>query len=180
MPTVSLGRLSKLLLVFTCIVPTVSCSKVEPVAVPSEYVRPGWMAEAAQHEEELSLAQEACLQGKGYPSTRKEEPPYGFSLPDGVDFDAFRTALAECTREAVGEDAARPLSRGQLETLYLRNLDVQECLRAEGHATEAAPTKETFVDSGGQWSAYAGLAAEGIDEQELGRLYAACPQATVR
>ncbi len=134
------------------------------------YERPGWMAAQAQADEELVAHQKSCLQVAGYTFTVASDGR--FEPSTGTDMAAFADALRDCTSEALGDAYGWSPTADELEALYARQLDVVACLENEGYSIDGIPTKDSYVDAGGSWTPYDGLAIDGDTQIELKR---ACP-----
>lgn len=126
---------------------------VAPDTTPTAFERPGWMVEQAQANEELAAFQERCLTEAGI--AFETDGSGGFEWPAGTS--GANEQLADCTKQFLGDLYGAAPSTEQYEALYERQLQTRSCLIEEGYTIEEPISREAYVDSGGQWSAYNSL-----------------------
>ncbi len=150
----------------------VGCSGADdaPDAQATPYERPGWMAEQAQADEELIERQTSCMTEAGFVFDVAEDGQ--FSPSSGTDIQSFATALKQCTADALGDQHGWAPGPDELERLYGRQLDVAACLENEGYEVGSVPSKDSYVDSGGDWTPYDDLT---LDGEAQTRLKKQCP-----
>ena len=127
--------------------------------------------------DEWAKTQISCLTDAGF-EVEETADGEGIQFPV-IEEQSLRTALnlAIYTCEMqfpVAPKYMEPLSFEQLERLYdYRSGALVECLEQEGYASlEPAPSKDVFVESGGQWSPYEGQTFG----DETQRINEECPQ----
>lgn len=128
--------------------------------------------------QEYATTQIACLKDQGYDATFTEDGE-GISYPEIKDSalqKALFLAIYTCElKYPVQPRYMTPLTTDGLKALYdYRTRDLVSCLESKGYSLASDPPSETvFVEDGGMWSPYDGLA---IDSEDLKQVYADCPQ----
>lgn len=114
-----------------------------------------------------------CVRSAGF---QVEVVNQGLSASPGPSqVDSYREVLATCEQAAIDSGlvvAPRPPSADELAAHYDAFLITHQCLIEHEYATTPAPSKEVFVDSGGQaWHPY-----DALGGLEIGRAEEECPQ----
>lgn len=128
--------------------------------------------------QEYASTQVPCLQAAGF-AVGYTADGEGVSYPQLSDpalQQSFNLAVYTCELQyPVQQRYVVPLSTDGLKALYAyRTGELVGCLESEGYNVSADPPSETvFVQSGGMWSPYQGLA---IDSSDTKQIYADCPQ----
>jgi hypothetical protein len=124
-----------------------------------------------------------CMASRGFavvPEGTQGDAGTQYGIDTGGQVEAFKDAIPQCMEEAGLSVAAgtEPPSPEYLAGYSDFLVTLRTCLDAQGYATAAPPSKETFIDSGGQaWTGpYGDLLDLNLDQDEWQRLNAACPQ----
>ncbi|HZD22175.1 MAG TPA: hypothetical protein VE569_02060 [Acidimicrobiia bacterium] len=103
-------------------------------------------------------------------------PDGGVETPGGRNQpEAYSAALEECQSELLERYPPRPdpISRGEWQLLYERQVATAECLRSLGYDGEI-PSLDSYISNEGSWLAYDWVGEPSADEwQELAEQ---CPQ----
>lgn len=127
---------------------------------------------------EWATTQISCLFEEGYEATLTEDGE-GVRYPQFSEpsmTDAFHLALYRCElRYPVAPRFMAPLRDDQLGRLFdYRAGALVECLEQQGlSGFAAAPSREVFIESRGQWSPYSGLA---LTDEQIRELPQVCPE----
>lgn len=129
----------------------------------------------------LSRELAVCLQKEGWDATVGLDPTgyfVDYDAPPGQDL-ALESDASECKRKTGFAEPPSPMSRKELEALYVKQLETRSCLQAEGYRIVTPPPKEAFVEEGGAWLAYGSLDPnkdKSGDPAEWARINKECPQ----
>lgn len=157
---------------------------------PSEvtWSAPAWMAEQAQHLEEIDESVQACLDRKGWdvPVDEGGITLNGFS---DSDEDLVKSDWQDCLDNT--PLATQPMLTEELlrDTMYPRELDIYECLKFQGIDVDDPPPVDVYVDdyladdpNRVPWGAWSGAWLEslgqpgGLTNADLDILSKECPQ----
>lgn len=122
-----------------------------------------WLAATAEYN--------ACMKEMGW-NYRESDAGTVFGFPVGQE-DAFHESERDCNDRSGRSDlnAERVITQDEYQRGYESMLDTRTCLSEYDIETPAAPTVQSFVESGGQWSPYLLVQDDAIDDA-----LEACPQ----
>lgn len=128
--------------------------------------------------DEWADTQRECLREAGF-DVELTADGEGLAYPPAADAAVTKNlnlAIYTCEMKyPVDPKYMAPLTPVQLEKLYqYRAGELVSCLEGHGYTVPTQPpSQEVFVEDGGQWSPYEGVA---IDDGDLRRVAEACPQ----
>ncbi|GAB3042609.1 hypothetical protein [Sediminivirga luteola] len=154
--------------------------------IAGDWTEPEWMVNQAADRENFVLELQACMDGLGWD---REVDEYGGS-PDPF-FDTEEMSRFDSDKDAcliqMGIDLEAVRSGPTVESLstrYAQELDVRECLIAQGIEMESEPPSEDeFIeeglssdDSGEAWWAYGDPAVIAAGPERNAELLTVCPE----
>lgn len=115
-----------------------------------------WLAATAEYN--------ACMKEMGW-DYRESDAGTVFGFPVGQE-DAFHQSDRDCNDRSGRSDLSveRVITQDEYQRGYESMLELRTCLSEYGIETPAAPTLQSFVESGGQWSPYLFVQEDAIDD----------------
>ncbi len=97
---------------------------------------------------------------------------------DENQFDAYKSALADCRAQHDGDVSAPDFTDPELRLLYQMTSETASCLVDQGYEITSKPSEQSFVDSKGSWDPYGDIWYPGTDltSEEFGELLGICPR----
>lgn len=119
-----------------------------------------------------------CMDGEGFPNI--SVTPLGDLHAEGVPQDQreyYMIAIYVCSqRYPLDPKYDAPLTDAQLDHLYDYLIaTLRPCLESNDIVVPSAPSRQTFVDTGG-WAVYENVGSSVASEEEWFEINVACPQ----